>query len=355
MSSDREGLVDRAIHLLELRRPAEALEVISRQLASSPHDGKALLAASVASRQVGQFGAAVDFARRALAVIPHMDAPYAALAAALMASSRPEEAVDAAYRAVQMDPQNWINHVRYSECLLALPHGRDRAWEAAQYAVRLAPQEAAVHLQIAAVASQGGRSKHNLDIAERALAEAARLSPTDPRLHYEMAQVRFVGSRDAEALDSVANALASDPTGFGVDGLAIARRLVLRVVFAHACLSIMGAFAAGAMLGPRPAIGNRIALGALTLAAAVGMLLHWRRVLVGPEQRRLAGMILRESRRVRASLVFVGLTLAAWLAGALWPGTTGKGMLGASLLTAVIADLLVWGPFFRTIPANQKR
>lgn len=271
----------------------------------------------------------------------------------LPAASRPGEATEAAYRAVQLKPHSWANHVRYSESLLALPDGRSRAWEAAVYAVRLAPQEPAVHRMIAAVARHGKPSGHDLDIAERALTEAARLSPTDPRVHFEMAHLRFLGAKDGEALDSVASALAADPTGIGAQSLAMARRQLLRVVFLHACVSVIGCFASGAILGPRPATGNRMALAALALVMGGGMILRWRRLLVGPGQRRLVGGILRESWRVRAAQVLIGITLVAWLGGALWSGTTGTAILGASLITASLACGLVWGPFVSTFPERR--
>ncbi|MEI2826443.1 MAG: tetratricopeptide repeat protein [Dermatophilaceae bacterium] len=189
MAPDWADDVERAIHLLELGRPAQALEACGRHLASFPDHGKALLVASVAHRHLGRVGPAVDFAARAVAVLPNDDVTYG--------------------------------------------------------------------------------------FAERALTEAARLSPTDPRVHFEMAHLRFLGAKEGEALDSVASALAADPTGIGAQSLAMARRQLLRVVFLHACVSVIGCFASGAILGPRPATGNRIALAALALVMGGGMILPW--------------------------------------------------------------------------------
>ena len=301
----------RAQQLLDLGRPVEALALCHQQLFSEPDSAPLLTVASMAARRIGRVADAVDLGRRAVAAAPSADVAHGVLATALLAAGQPREAADTAYRAVLLDPHNWVNHVRYSECLLALPNGHAHAWAAAQEGVRLAPGEAMAHRQIAVVALRAPHVPGNLEIAERAMRAALEIAPDDPVLQHDLAAVHFGSAKEGQGLAGVVGVLAVDPTGVGAEGLANARIVVFRGVFIDSVASVGAVLAFTMLTGKRLLWPDRPAASVVLVVLVTWMLVHWRRFLTGPVQRRLVGDILRRSRLM---LLAVGCVVLATLA-----------------------------------------
>ena len=192
---------------LLLGRDAEALAACSRALTHNPTDTGLLTLSSIASYRLGQHDDAIRFAMMAISSGPDSDSAHRALATALLTVGRAQEATSAAYTAAALAPHNWVNHLRYSQCLMAMPDSRDAAWQAANRAVELAPQESLAHYQVACVVYPVGPStRAQLDLAERAMREALRLEPSNATYQHELARLKLVRS----GVDGVGGGAASE-------------------------------------------------------------------------------------------------------------------------------------------------
>jgi len=328
--------------LLQLDRNAQALEAAGATLATYPDDPDVLAFASIAARRLGRLDEALTFAERAVAAGPDDDAAHGVLAAAQLAAGHVEEATRTAYRAVQLRPDHWFHHVRYAECLMAHPRGRETAWLAAQRAVELAPGEATAHHMIADVAyGKGMGTPEQLVIAEAALREALRLSPDDAGLRNDLARVRLARSDSAGALSGFSDAVVTDPTGVGAVALRNLRLVLRRVVFIQALVVLAGVYVSSGLAGKSPSIGGRLAVVVLALALTGFIVWRWRKLLGGASARVVIAQVFRGARRLTAAVTSVALAVAVMILGVFLPGEGPSSAMGAALLLSLVALLCV--------------
>jgi Flp pilus assembly protein TadD len=324
---------------LLLGRDAEALAACSRALTDNPTDTGLLTLSSIAAYRLGQHDDAIRFAMMAISSGPDSDFAHRTLATALLSVGRVQEATSAAYTAAALAPHNWINHLRYSQCLMAMPDSRDAAWQAATRAVELAPHESLAHYQVACVVYPVGLSSlAQFDLAERAIREALRLEPSNATYQHELARLKLartgvdgVGGA-SEVLAGFTGAVIADPIGVGKGALEnirlVLRRLVLvqsLMVMAAACVGIL-------MLGGPPsrpgkvvldsssALRGKLGLLAVVVALCIYFVVAWRRNLVGPSQQNVIRQVVRGDRRLSVGAGLLAAALPVMAAGAFLPG-----------------------------------
>lgn len=203
----------------------------------------------------------------------------------LVRQGRNREAVSGAREAVRLAPDRFQAHVNLAKVLREDTGTMPDAVAAAAHAVSLAPLEAETHLMVADLAHRGG----DLDAAEAALREALRLEPNQAHLHDNLAIVRLNRQRVKAGFDAAsgfAEALALSPEDGGVHrklvltvyalaitswrwaGLCLMLGLVAAVLLFNVMLGGGGDFASG--------VHWTIAAGTSVLVAAPAVFVGWR-------------------------------------------------------------------------------
>ena len=327
---------DRVANLLDLGRPADALDECGRALTLYPDNSELLALASMCTRRLGRFAEAVSLAERAVAAQPGDDYAHGMLASAQLAAGRPDLAAQTAYTAVQMRPNHWFHHARYAECLIALPGGRDQALQAAQRAVELAPDEPRAHGTLASVAYPTGAKPtfEHLNLAEAALHEALRLSPGNAAMLHDLARVRLARADHAGALSGFSDAIVMDPRRTGETALSNVRYALKRIVLFQSLMVIAATVLGSWIGGKNPSTVSRAAIVVLALALGVLLVVRWRAFLAGASARMVVGQVFRGARPLVGALVFVVLALGTLLLAAFLPGGGSMGALGAAFMLA---------------------
>ncbi len=162
--------------LLSVGRVDEARAAINRVLSRSPGNGLAhALRAVIALVQNRQAEALVE-ANRAVELEPHATAPKIALSYVQQSQFELEAARDTLLQATEEQPQDALAWARLSELWLMLGY-RDRAREAAEQAVALAPNLERVHVVLGFAALTEIRTKE----AREAFEKAILLDSSDPQ------------------------------------------------------------------------------------------------------------------------------------------------------------------------------
>lgn len=170
------GPLGKARYALSLGRPDEAERIARKRLEKEGGDVNARVVLAQALLQQGQAREAADEARRAIrGQSTNVDA-HLVLAAALLQTQGPmgqfrkvpDEAIQAARRAVELQPRAAKTHVQLAEVLAA---NRDMAGARAEAdtAVKLEPRQAAGHLIRAVVLYSDKDPEGALDAAQAAL------------------------------------------------------------------------------------------------------------------------------------------------------------------------------------------
>lgn len=209
------SLVDRAEVLVELSRPAEALELLTRAIASDPGYGYAWCAKAGAHIKAGDYDYALEAAGVAASCMPEDEWPHQLACIALMnLYGREEDAIAAGRVCVQMSPHNWRSHYLLGMALVDVRKHREEAEAAAARGMELAPNDPAVHELAGEVALARRRRDEARAHFERALA----IDPDSTGAHEGLARLHLNGirlptpSRFASAATGFATTLSVDPT-----------------------------------------------------------------------------------------------------------------------------------------------
>lgn len=276
-------------------RPTEALTAAEAAVAAAPGTVPPLVARALALVDLREFGAAAGTADEILALGP-TDAYAQRSAAAILAGSRNgQQALNAAWRGVE-----------------------------------LAPEEPQAHLVLGLVSAR----LELFDLAERAYREALRLDPQLAEARHDMGVIRLEQRRYAEALEHLAEAAAMDPgradAGRTIsDGL---RRLVVYGAGWSLVATVLVAFLAPGGPGTSRVFAALAALG--------GALVVWRHAarLPGLARTILPGL-LRSDRTLAFAVYAVAaapvLLLFYALVGTPWP-------LVAAITATAVAELAVF-------------
>ena len=175
-----------ALNLCELCRFPDAASELSQIIAGDPRNAHAWCL--MARAQLGQDRprAALQAARAAGSLASDQEWPRRLESMALIHLGRDDEAADAAQHAVRLAPQRWYAHAQLAH---ALAHDQPRledARVAADRALELGPLEAGAHIAAGAVAAAAGRR----DDAVEAFSMALSIDPENSVAHNELARLR---------------------------------------------------------------------------------------------------------------------------------------------------------------------
>jgi tetratricopeptide (TPR) repeat protein len=183
--------LERAEALIGLRRFGEAASALHRLLGQDPDNGSGwcLLAQAQLGRDDSE--AALEAADRAVAVNPESAWAHRLRSASLTELGQSGAAVAAAYVAIKLAPDEWLGHVCLAQALGGLGSGRDGAVRAAMTAASLAPDESDAHLALGnALAAADKRAD-----AEESFRRALALDPQNSAALNNLARAKMPRSR----------------------------------------------------------------------------------------------------------------------------------------------------------------
>ena len=207
---------DRLFHasaLLAVGRADEANRVLGGVLSRDPDNATALALSAVIDIVGNDRDAALDKSRRAVAAAPDTVAPHIALSLAQQADFRLEAARDTLLEATRVAPESALVWARLSEIWLSLGY-RDRSIDAAERALQIDPKNTRAH----AMRGFAALSEFDTETAAEAFLTGIELDQADPlpRLGLGLAKIRegdLAGGRSeidkAVALDSTRSLLRS--------------------------------------------------------------------------------------------------------------------------------------------------
>ncbi len=288
------AVADRVRHLLELRRPDDALRLLGPALTASSHAHTLVCLAAQAhlvraqqhpqGTRPADLAAADDLARRGVALDPHSDWSLRLLSLAQSGLGRTGDAVNSAYAAVQAAPFAYETHLRYADALGGLGGvaAREQARAEARRAVELAPHQPEVHLLLARTAHPAGMRSNRRDrkAARESVHRALALDPGNSVALSELARLDLSGRRRLRAASGFTEALRADP------GNTVARHnlgVVLGSWLRPAHYLVFGAVWLTWRLSPLPGLGQPLRMGSAAVVVVVlGVVgLRMRRVVPG--------------------------------------------------------------------------
>lgn len=219
-SHDRDpNALVRAMHMLELRRAAEALPLAQQAALSNPDDLEALGTVCRCHLELGELDQAAAAARRAIAAAPDHPWPHSLHAAALSGSGRPKDAVRAQAEAVRLAPDS-AEMMSLLATLLADDKQPAEAREAVERARNMEPGDPTIAVRESYVALAARRWAD----AEASARRALEARPDDPSALNNLAVSLERQGRRAEAIDLYARSAAEDPRGIGAENTRDAAR-----------------------------------------------------------------------------------------------------------------------------------
>ncbi|MEH1016453.1 tetratricopeptide repeat protein [Micromonospora sp. CPCC 206060] len=326
--SATDGYLQRAQLLAELGRYDEAAAELGYAIALDPANATALTMLARVHLAADRPDQALTSAEAAVAVAPTRIDPLVARGLALTDLRRFSEAAQAADQILALGPDDAYAQ-RSGAAILAGARNGQSALNAAWRGVELAPEEPQAHLVLGLVAAR----LELFDLAERAYREALRLDPELAEARHDMGVIRLDQRRYAEALEHLAEAAAISP-GRVDSGRTISAGLRQLVVYG-AGYSLLATVLV-AFLAAGNGILSRLAAG---LTALVGGLLVWRWAAGIPH---LTGTILPGLMRADRTLALAvyavvaapALLLLYALMGTPWP-------LVLAITVAAVAELAV--------------
>lgn len=213
----------RARALIDAGQHDAGRRILASHLASEPDDVAALCLAARSLLESGRPQEAHDTASRALTVHPD-DGALRTAALALVDLGKYTEALLPAARAVQLHPGSWPNHYVLALCRHRGGDNGRLALDGVHHALRLAPDEPALHRLAGAILSARGDRDHAYASFRRAL----QIDPTDAVARHEIGRLAYQRGSLAAAADAFGSAVALDPRlSVGVRNL---RLVVIRLL-----------------------------------------------------------------------------------------------------------------------------
>jgi tetratricopeptide (TPR) repeat protein len=213
--------------LLEVRRWADAAQLLTAGLAHDPVDADGWCLLSVCLSRLDRTAEALDAATRAVHADPGSSWAYSCASAAALRLDLRDDAERFATEAIAAEPDAWQPYVTLATAL-DTPERRTDAWLAAVHAVELAPYEADAHEMVGRLALGFGWRRHAETAFERALA----LDPTHEAARHNLGVLRLDEDRMAEGMGHLGAVLRTAPAGSapGATLDAVARHVVGRAI-----------------------------------------------------------------------------------------------------------------------------
>ncbi len=162
------GAVARAEGLCGVHRYTEAITLLTGALASQPDDARTWCVLARAKLGAEDFQGALDAAGRAVALQPAKEWPHRLASIAFTRLNQFQQALSAALESVRLSPMLWQTHARVAVASLNM-HMLDQAERAAAKAVELAPLEPDTWTTLGSVALAHGDRSRAKDAYRRAL------------------------------------------------------------------------------------------------------------------------------------------------------------------------------------------
>lgn len=260
-----DGYLQRAQLLAELGRYDEAAAELGYAIALDPANATALTMLARVHLAADRPDEALTAADAAVAAAPAQVDPLVARGLALTDLRRFSEAAQIAGQILALGPDDAYAQ-RSGAAILAGARNGQPALNAAWRGVELAPEEPQAHLVLGLVSAR----LELFDLAERAYREALRLDPELAEARHDMGVIRLDQRRYAEALEHLAEAAAISPGRIDAGRTISAglRRLVVHGAGYSLLATVLVAF-----LAAGNGIFSRLAAG---LMALTGGLLVWR-------------------------------------------------------------------------------
>ncbi|WP_167829025.1 tetratricopeptide repeat protein [Streptomyces sp. MZ04] len=207
------ALTDQAGTLLAVGRYDDAKALLAQHLADHPDDLDAWDILACSHANLKEFPEAERAFNEVLRLDPEHCGAYTQLSKVLWPQDRLPEATAAAREAVRLQPGRWWTHSALSLVLSVHPPHPPapyyEAFEAAQEAVRLGPDQPGAYKVLCLAAHRIGRH----DVVEQALPQWLRLDPQDDMAlaWASHSQGSAPGVKPAKAADIYAAALAATP------------------------------------------------------------------------------------------------------------------------------------------------
>lgn len=218
------GAVTRAETLCSLRRYGEAITVLNTAIAGEPDDAHIWCVLARAKLGAEDFQGALDAANRAVSLQPEEEWPHRLASIALTRLNQPQQAFTAALESVRLAPMLWQTHARVAGTSLTLKMP-EQAQRAAAKAVELAPLEPDTWTTLGGVALSRGDKKG----AEEAYRRALALDPENTNAHDGLARVALKKGRLANPR-GLAAAASGFATSVRVDPRSSTSRAALEIV-----------------------------------------------------------------------------------------------------------------------------
>ncbi|MFY1618163.1 tetratricopeptide repeat protein [Micromonospora sp. WMMD736] len=262
-----DGYLERAQLLAELGRHDEAAGELTEGLALKPADADALTMLARVHLAADRPVEALTAADSAVAAAP--DAPPALVvrAMALADLGRYAEAAAIADQLLALGPADAYAQ-RSAAAILADARNGQPALNAAWRGVELAPQEPQAHLVLALVAAR----LELFDLAERAYREALRLDPRLTEVGHDVGVLRLEQRRWSTALEQVAETVALGPSR--IDSPRTLAHGVHRLVLYGAGWSLVAAVVVAFVASTNDGLSRVVAV----LAALIGGVVVWQLV-----------------------------------------------------------------------------
>ncbi|WP_051092490.1 tetratricopeptide repeat protein [Cryocola sp. 340MFSha3.1] len=320
---------------------------LARLLARDPDDVDALCTQARIAIAESDWTGAVDASVRASALAPGNPWPYRLLAIARSGQGRHSAARSAAAAARKAAPGDWQSHFVVATVHLRSGRVSAEAKDSAREALRLAPDEAAVHdLQGDLALAQGF-----VEDAERAYRRALALDPENPEYRTDLAATKLRNGRAAAAAVACMDVLAADPGSpqalrtlglvgrYWTNRLLVGSGAILLVIMVIITQTIPPEFETTWIETPSLVMNPSFVVLPIALAAlAAGLWWHVARQLRG----RAAPFIraLRRSDRAwTATLVALGVVILGTTATAILPYWMGPANLFFALIIVTVAWL----------------
>jgi cytochrome c-type biogenesis protein CcmH/NrfG len=222
--SSHLGAIARAENLCGLHRYDEAVAVLSTALAARPDDSHTWCVLARAKLGTEDFQGALEAAGRAVALQPDEEWPHRLASIALSRLGQPRQALAAALESVRLAPMLWQTHARVAGTSLSL-RMPEQAQLAANKAVELAPLEPDTWTTLGSVALTRGDRKQ----ATQAFRQALALDPENVNAHDGLARVALKAGRLANP-QGLAAAASGFATSVRVDPRSTTSRASLEIV-----------------------------------------------------------------------------------------------------------------------------
>ncbi|NYT95941.1 tetratricopeptide repeat protein [Salinispora sp. H7-4] len=331
-TSDRsaaDGYLQRAQLLAELGRYDEASTELGFALALDPAHAAVLTTLSRVQLAAGRPADALTAADGALAVAPDSVPALVARGMALADLAEHGEAARTADRILALGPADAYAQ-RSGAAILAGSRNGQPALNAAWRGVELAPQEPAGHLVLGLVAA----NLQLYDLAERAYTEALRLDPQLAEARHDIGVLRLEQRRWSEALEHLAAAAAISPgqiKSVRTISAGLRQLVVFGAGWSMVAAVVIACFAVGS-----PELSRAVAAA----AALGGGLMVWRYAAKLPG---VARTILPELLRSDRPLALAGYATAAapvllllyTLVGTVWPLVLAIAVAAFAVVTAL--------------------